>query len=432
MAAPKTIAQAIMDGDERALDRVAAGLLKPLAWNFVERPWGGMRIRAYKGLCPLPDQARLTGSGLGEAFEIAAYDADEEARAYPSRLRFEDGSELALPALLRRHADVLLGPALARAHGGAFPLLPKTLDVKELLSVQGHPAGHTEVYVVIEADPGATIRVGFNDDVDPERLEQELRAGRARQQRLLETIGTRLSTARLQTLLAPWLAAREAGLADLPDELRDVLGGAGWSAAAELLERLKDVYWWVLDRMNEIPVAAGTIVHNASPARVVAPGGVPSAEVHALGNPEGREILALEIRRPGPTFRAWDNVRFPLRRIDIDTAIAGLNLRRVAPEELLARRVLDRAGVYRSVADPSFALEHLCPSPGTPAVVPAEAAHTLHAIAGRVDVLNEEGRLLGSLARGESALVPAGVGAYRVASDDDGAEVVKVTLDGAR
>src|SRR5690606_11281179 len=120
-----------MDGDERALDRIAAGLLKPLPWNFVERPWGGMLILANKGLCPLPDQARVTGSGLGEAFEIAAYDADEEARAYPGRLRFEDGSELALPALLRRHAEVLLGPALARAHGGAFPLLPKTLDVKE-------------------------------------------------------------------------------------------------------------------------------------------------------------------------------------------------------------------------------------------------------------------------------------------------------------
>ena len=45
------------------------------------------------------------------------------------------------------------------------------------------------------------------------------------------------------------------------------------------------------------------------------------AEVHALGNPEGREILALEIRRPGPTFRAWDNVRFPVRDVDVDAAL---------------------------------------------------------------------------------------------------------------
>ena len=419
-----------MDGETAAVDRLAAGLLKPLPSNFVERPWGGTRIREYKGLCPLPDQLETTGLALGEAFEIAAYDADEEAREHPSRLRFDDGSELALPALLRRHADTLLGPVFAARHGGAFPLLPKTLDVKELLSVQGHPEGNTEAYVIIDADPGATIRVGFNRDVDPSQLDEELTVGRARQQRLLEWVGDRCEPARLQALLAPWLASRDEEWGDLPAELRELLEARG-SDAVRLLEQLKSLYWRVLDSMNEIAVEPGMIVHNANPARITAgTGRAPSAEVHALGNPEAREILMLEIRRPGPTFRAWDNVRFPLRRIDVGAAVGALNLRRVEPDELVtpASPLPGRPGAHASVASASFELEHLRPSAGAPVAVPRSAVHSLHSLGSPVELYSEDGRPLGSMRRGESAIVSAGVGGYHVACDRAGAEVVKVSL----
>jgi len=421
-----------MDGEEAVLSEVASGILKPLPCNFVERPWGGMRIREYKRLCPLPDQPLVTGAGLGEAFEIAAYDADEEARAHPSRLRFQDGSQLALPALLRRHPTRFLGPSLGDAHGGSFPLLPKTLDVRELLSVQGHPEGHTEAYVIIAADPGATLRVGFNRDIDPAELEAQLTQGRAWQQRLLEIVGDRATPARLQSWLAPWLADRAAGRGALPAELTDALT-AQRDVALELLDKLKSVYWHVLDSMNAIRVEPGMIVHNSNPARIVAATGrAASAEVHALGNPEGLEILALEIRRPGPTFRAWDNVRFPLRRIDIGEAIRVLNLKRVDPEELIARREPIGPATARSVRDPSYEIEHLRPTATTAAEVARQDAHCLHCIAGRVELEGADGRALGSLERGESALVPVGVGAYRVRAGEEPAEVVKVNLTAAR
>ena len=420
-----------MDGEEATLNEVASGILKPSPCNFVERPWGGVRIREYKRLCPLPDQASVTGAGLGEAFEISAYDADEEARAHPSRLRFEDGSELALPALLRRHATRFLGPRLAAAHGGAFPLLPKTLDVRELLSVQGHPEGHTEAYIIIDADPGATLRVGFNRDVDPTELEALLTRGRAWQQRLLEIVGNRATPQELQSWLAPWLADRDAGRADLRAQLVDAL--AGRDDALELLDKLKSVYWDVLDSMNAIRVEPGMVVHNSNPARIIAATGrAATAEVHALGNPEGLEILALEVRRPGPTFRAWDNVRFPLRRIDIGEAIRVLNLKRVDPEELIARREPIGSAAERSVRDPSYEIEHLRPTATTAAEVAEQDAHCLHCIAGRVELERADGYALGSLDRGESALVPVGVGAYRVHAREEPAEVVKVNLTAAR
>ncbi len=429
LAARGTIAHALIEGDEAALAEAASGILKPLRCNFVERPWGGMRMREYKGVCALPDQPRVTGMGLGEAFEIAAFDADDEARAHPSRVRFADGSELALPALLRRHAARFLGPALADAHGGAFPLLPKTLDVRELLSVQGHPEGHTEAYVIIDADPGATLRVGFSRDIDPQAFEADLRQGRARQQRLLELVGEAIDPVHLQRLLAPWLADREASHADLPDALRDALLHRGQDDSLGLLDQLKSVYWQVLDSMNAIPVVPGMVVHNANPSRIVAASGrAASAEVHALGNPEGREVLALEIRRPGPTFRAWDNVRFPLRRIDIGAAVRVLNLKRVAPDELIAHPEAIGAGRFRSVRDSSFEIEHLRPAHGTAVEVPPQDVHCLHCIAGRVELEGSRGCRLGSLERGESALVPVGVGAYQVRAAAERVEVIKVNL----
>jgi hypothetical protein len=177
------------------------------------------------------------------------------------------------------------------------------------------------------------------------------------------------------------------------------------------------------------------VIHNANPRRIVAASGrAASAEVHALGNPEGREILALEIRRPGPTFRAWDNVRFPLRDIDVTNAIAALNLRRTAPEEFTIepRSIVGRPDCKVSVDSEYFRIEHLAPSRGGAIDVSAEQPHSLHLLGGTVSVYSAAGSVLGQLARGESALVPAGVGAYRVTADTAGAQLLKVSLPDVR
>jgi hypothetical protein len=51
----------------------------------------------------------------------------------------------------------------------------------------------------------------------------------------------------------------------------------------------------------------------------------------------------------------------------------------------------------------------------------------LHVIAGEVTVIAEDGRNVGALARGESALVPIGVGAYAIRAER-AAELVKASL----
>jgi hypothetical protein len=113
-------------------------------------------------------------------------------------------------------------------------------------------------------------------------------------------------------------------------------------------------------------VTPGQVIYNANPEAVSAATGRPrSAEVHALGNPQGKEILALEIRRPGPTFRAWDHARFPLRPIDVDKTLDALNLQATRPADFIVtpRPLAGCPGVFRSVQSEWFVVDHLRPRP---------------------------------------------------------------------
>lgn len=430
MASGDNLAQAVLRGQARALEALASGFIVPRRNNFVERPWGGTRIRQFKGYHPLPDQAGTTGLGLGEAFEIAAFGDDREATLYASTVELPDGSRLSLAELLEVRGERILGASFVARYGSCFPLLPKTLDIKELLSVQGHPAGHTEVYIIIDSDPGATLRVGFQRDMEARSLIADLSRGIEQQRRLLELLGAGQGEQTLQSMLRPWLATRDLAPAGLGAELRAMVEAtAEPSSVIELLNALKSLYWQVLDSMNAIAVKPGQVIHNATPARLLKDNGVPSAEVHALGNPEGREVLALEIRRPGPTFRAWDNVRFPIRDVDVEAAVTALNLRATDPSDFLVepREIPERPGVWASVDSDFFRLEHLRPGGALPVGVEAQSAHCLHVLSGTVRGYGEDGRLLGELQRGDSALVPAGIGAYTLTSNDE-ADVVKVSL----
>ncbi|HUQ52257.1 MAG TPA: type I phosphomannose isomerase catalytic subunit [Gammaproteobacteria bacterium] len=398
--------------------------MKPRRDNLVERPWGGSRLCEFKSLTAAPCG---TGRRFGESFELSADDGDEEARQHPSVLPLEDGSTITLPALLALHAETVLGADFVQRHGRRLPLLPKLLDVAELLSVQAHPPGNTEVYVVVEADAGATIRLGFAADVDADVWAEQLASGRRDQQRLVELCAN--SADELQTVLKPWLARRAAKPAELEAALRPRGTTGRWPEIESRLAALHECYWTALDSLNAIPVKAGDVIYNANPARIALTTGKPvSAEVHALGNTEGRGVLALEIRRPGTTFRAWDNVRFPLRAIDIAAALEALNLKATKPADFVVAPQPVRPGVRRSVDSEYFRLEHLDPTPRLAVDVRESPPHCLHALSGTVNVTRGGGELLGTLERGESALVPARVGAYRVAADGERASLVKVDL----
>jgi mannose-6-phosphate isomerase len=75
-----------------------------------------------------------------------------------------------------------LGPAHVAVHGPDPSLLVKLLDAGERLPVHAHPddgfarrhrlgaTGKTEAWIVLAAEPGARVHLGFRADVEPSRL----------------------------------------------------------------------------------------------------------------------------------------------------------------------------------------------------------------------------------------------------------------------
>jgi hypothetical protein len=392
--------------------------------NLVPRPWGGRRLLDFKGLSGATRPGRY-----GESFEVSAYPLDYEAARYPSMVEFEDGSSMRLSELIGRAGDALLGPTFLQAYGACIPLLPKFLDIEGLLSVQSHPQGHPEAYLIVDCAPGATIRIGFAREIDPEQLAARLKAASAVQAGLhelfwmdesgyapafAELLGKPDAVRRLGERLTPMLRDQN----DRPRLL-------------EALGTLDACYREMLDALNVVPVEPGMVVFNADQAGTGSAGEMPSAQIHCLGNPEGRSVLLLEVRRPGVTHRAWDHVRFPIRELGIDEAFAAVNVAPSQPTSFVVepRPLAGRPGVVRSVECPAFIVDHLRPSPGVSVWATTEGAPTtLHGIRGVARLFGPDEVLWGLLRAGESLLLPAGVKSLRIEAQTPEAELVQVLI----
>ena len=145
-------------------------LLRPTGKDYL---WGGTRLKEkyYKDIPmePLaetwecsthPDGPSIVNSG-----EFAGKGLDEVLKLHPEWLgsRYEGQSEL--------------------------PVLIKFIDAASDLSVQVHPddeyalahenqLGKTEMWYVLEADPGSSLIYGFTRDISREKLEQSVREGK--------------------------------------------------------------------------------------------------------------------------------------------------------------------------------------------------------------------------------------------------------------
>ena len=84
-----------------------------------------------------------------------------------------------LQELINDYGNELLGQSVVERFGNDFPILIKFIDAKKDLSIQLHPNdllakerhnsfGKTEMWYIMDADPGANLIVGFNNDVEKE------------------------------------------------------------------------------------------------------------------------------------------------------------------------------------------------------------------------------------------------------------------------
>lgn len=152
--------------------------LYPLKFKTIykDKIWGGQKIRTYlhKDFGSLPN--------CGETWEISGVKSDVSVVANGSLA----GESLA--DLLVKYKDELVGKKIYERFGNEFPLLVKFIDANEDLSIQVHPDdklakerhnsfGKTEMWYVIEADPGSTLIAGFNKELTQDEYLAKFNSG---------------------------------------------------------------------------------------------------------------------------------------------------------------------------------------------------------------------------------------------------------------
>lgn len=137
--------------------------------------WGGDKIVPFKHL---NDEA----TGVGESWELSGVENSESVVA--------NGPDkgLTLTELVKKYREELVGEENYARFGNNFPLLIKFIDAKQDLSIQVHPddvlakkrhnsMGKTEMWYVVDADPGAKLRSGFSEQITPKEYKERVLNG---------------------------------------------------------------------------------------------------------------------------------------------------------------------------------------------------------------------------------------------------------------
>ncbi len=151
-------------------------LLRPDRFTSQQKtPWAGTAISTTykKDLIP-----SLGTVAIGESWEFSC------DPTFPSLLLATDES---LIDFIRDHAEAVLSPQLA-AHSTTCEILVKLLHAASPLSVQVHPedgdpnlrpgeCGKPESWLVLDAEPGAGLYLGFSQPLSKAALHTQLRSG---------------------------------------------------------------------------------------------------------------------------------------------------------------------------------------------------------------------------------------------------------------
>ena len=134
--------------------------------------WGGDKIIPYKNL-------KAEMKTVGESWEISGVKDNE------SVVSSGPDAGMSLPSLIARDKASLLGKSNYERFGNEFPLLIKFIDAQQDLSIQVHPndrlawerhqsKGKTEMWYVVDADPGTHILSGFAKQITPDEYETSI------------------------------------------------------------------------------------------------------------------------------------------------------------------------------------------------------------------------------------------------------------------
>ncbi|MFO7790256.1 MAG: type I phosphomannose isomerase catalytic subunit [Bacteroidales bacterium] len=130
--------------------------------------WGDKRLKTTLNKQDAPDMA-------GESWEISGIQNNINIL----KNGFLKGNSL--QDLVEIYMEDLVGPKVYEKYGNEFPLLIKFIDANDKLSVQVHPNdktarkrhnayGKTEMWYILQAEPGAQLISGFNQPVTKEEF----------------------------------------------------------------------------------------------------------------------------------------------------------------------------------------------------------------------------------------------------------------------
>jgi mannose-6-phosphate isomerase len=144
---------------------------------YKEKIWGGTKIKTvlHKDIGNLPN--------CGETWELSGVNGNISRVAHGA-YRNRD-----LKSLINEFQGILVGERIYKQYGDEFPLLVKFIDAAQDLSIQVHPNdelaknrhngfGKTEMWYVVQSDPGSTLISGFNQKVTPEAYQKHFESGK--------------------------------------------------------------------------------------------------------------------------------------------------------------------------------------------------------------------------------------------------------------
>ena len=137
--------------------------------------WGGERLCPYKGLLQ-------SSEPVGESWEVSAVPSS------PSIIANGAYAGRDLISVVSEHPEGILGKAVCEKYHGQLPLLVKFIDAKRDLSIQVHPddamaqrvhgkMGKSEMWYIIDAQPGSFLYAGFKKEITPEEYKQRIADG---------------------------------------------------------------------------------------------------------------------------------------------------------------------------------------------------------------------------------------------------------------
>jgi mannose-6-phosphate isomerase len=139
-------------------------MLYPLKFKpiFKDKIWGGDKLRTLFG-------KNSTSDKTGESWELSGF--EQEVSIVSNG--FLAGNDL--NELIEVYMGELVGDKIYEKYGHTFPLLFKLIDADDKLSIQVHPddetasqrhnsLGKTEMWYIIDAEPGSELIVGFKND----------------------------------------------------------------------------------------------------------------------------------------------------------------------------------------------------------------------------------------------------------------------------